>query len=50
MAGMLYGVNPGDPVTFIVVALVLAAVALIATFVPARRGTRVTPVEALRYE
>jgi predicted permease len=50
MAGMLYGVNPGDPVTFIVVALVLAAVALVATLVPARRGTRVTPVEALRYE
>jgi len=50
MTGMLYGVNAGDPVTFIGVALVLAAVALIATLVPACRATRVAPVVALRYE
>ncbi len=50
MAGMLYGVNAGDPVTLIAVALVLAAVALTATLVPARRATRVAPVVALRYE
>ena len=50
MAGMLYGVSAGDPVTFIGVALVLAAVALIATLVPARRAARVAPVVALRCE
>jgi len=50
MAGMLYGVTAGDPVTFIGVALLLAAVAFIATLVPARRATRVAPLVALHYE
>ena len=50
MNRMLYGVSAGDPVTLIGTALVLAAVALIATLVPARRATRVAPVVALRYE
>ena len=50
MAGMLYGVNAGDPLTFIGVALVLAAVALVAILVPARRAIRIAPVVALRHE
>jgi putative ABC transport system permease protein len=50
MTGMLYGVSAGDPVTLLGVALVPAGVALVATLVPARRATRVTPVVALRSE
>lgn len=50
MSGMLYGVNPGDPITVGAVSVILAVVAIIATIVPARRATRVAPVVALRYE
>ncbi len=50
IAAFLYGVNPTDVTTFSLVVLILAAVALIAAFIPASRATKVDPMIALRYE
>ena len=47
---LLFQTAPLDPVTFVVTALVLVLVATLASYVPARRSTRVTPIEALRTE
>ena len=50
LVSLLYGVAPSDPVTLIIVPLVLIAISLLACYVPARRAMRVDPIVALRYE
>ena len=50
MRDLIYGVGPSDPLTLIAVALVLGFITVLASYIPARRATKVDPLVALRYE
>jgi putative ABC transport system permease protein len=50
MEKMLFGISPSDPLTFSLVTTILVLAALAASFIPARRATKVDPLIALRYE
>jgi putative ABC transport system permease protein len=50
LRGLLFQVGPNDPMTFVVIGIMLAIVAVVAAYLPARRGTLVDPVVTLKAE
>ena len=50
LTGLLFGVEPGDPATYVIVSVLLSVVAIAACLIPSRRAAKVDPLEALRYE
>jgi putative ABC transport system permease protein len=50
MSSLLFGVRPTDPVTFCAIGVILGAVALLASYIPARRAARIDPMVSLRAE
>jgi ABC-type antimicrobial peptide transport system permease subunit len=50
MSSLLFGVRASDPITYVTICSILAAAAFAASYIPARRATKLDPLVALRYE